>query len=337
MKRLLKYLSVIVLTIVTVSLIHSCKKEDPAQPEQPSTIEITDFDDLRYFQDCIIRVDSLGNFQYRALGAPLDAADTARLFIGVESLDEAEQFFRYWIAPDVTISEENGNLTCPLTDKDGNAQGTVYFRPASGSGSIAEVTASDNTSLLYFRQITFMHNDDWPVVAPESIWHKFDIVHNLNLPASINDHLQDEDKSLNWVCVRESGNGVPPVFCTVTNGIYCNLDKYCDEDIDFYRIRTTWFCPGMSGAQNIGNMLQPDWDLFRAVFQEATGNDNLGNALWVNEVHCPFPYLRVFYSLFFYSSNYTYGETQTAAQFLLRIEWVNDEDIYDGATIPDHQ
>lgn len=337
MKRLLKYLSVIVLTIVTVSLIQSCKKENPAQPEQPSTIEITDFDDLRYFQDCIIRVDSLGNFQYRALGAPLDAADTARLFIGVESLDEAEQFFRYWIAPDVTISEENGNLTCPLTDKDGNAQGTVYFRPTSGSGSIAEVTASDNTSLLYFRQITFIHNDDWPVVAPESRWHKFDIVHNLNLPASINDHLQDEDKSLNWVCVRESGNGVPPVFCTVTNGIYGNLDKYGDEDIDFYRIRTTWFCPGMSGAQNIGNMLQPDWDLFRAVFQEATGNDNLGNALWVNEVHCPFPYLRVFYSLFFYSSNYTYGETQTAAQFLLRIEWVDDEDIYDGATIPDHQ
>lgn len=337
MKRLLKYLSVIVLTIVTVSLIHSCKKEDPTQPEQPSTIEITDFDDLRYFQDCIIRVDSLGNFQYRALGKPLDAADTARLFIGVESLDEAEQFFRYWIAPDVTISEDNGNLTCPLTDKDGNAQGTVYFRPASGSGSIAEVTASDNTRLLYFRQITFIHNDDWPVVAPESRWHKFDIVHNLNLPASINDHLQDEDKSLNWVCVRESGNGVPPVFCTVTNGIYGNLDKYGDEDIDFYRIRTTWFCPGMSGAQNIGKMLQPDWDLFRAVFQEATGNDNLGNALWVNEVHCPFPYLRVFYSLFFYSSNYTYGETQTAAQFLLRIEWVADEDIYDGATIPDHQ
>lgn len=325
------------MTIVTVSLIHSCKKEDPTQPEQPSTIEITDFDDLRYFQDCIIRVDSLGNFQYRALGKPLDAADTARLFIGVESLDEAEQFFRYWIAPDVTISEDNGNLTCPLTDKDGNAQGTVYFRPASGSGSIAEVTASDNTRLLYFRQITFIHNDDWPVVAPESRWHKFDIVHNLNLPASINDHLQDEDKSLNWVCVRESGNGVPPVFCTVTNGIYGNLDKYGDEDIDFYRIRTTWFCPGMSGAQNIGKMLQPDWDLFRAVFQEATGNDNLGNALWVNEVHCPFPYLRVFYSLFFYSSNYTYGETQTAAQFLLRIEWVADEDIYDGATIPDHQ
>jgi len=331
MKHLIKYTSVILLMTLAVASFQSCKKQEP-----PKTIEIKTFDDLKYFQNCIIRVDSLGNFMYRAYGEPLNANDTAHLFIGVDSLAQAERFFRQWIAPDVEISEDHGNLICPLTDKDGNAQGTVYFRPASSNGNIAEVSASDDTRLLYFRKVTFMHNSVWPLAAPESKWHKFDIVHNLTLPASINDHLRDEDKSLNWVCVRESGNGVPPVFCTVTNGIYGNLDKYGDEDIDFNSIRITWFCPGMSGAQNIGKMLQPDWDLFRAVFQEATGNDNLGNALWVNEVHCPFPYLEVFYSLFFYSSNYTYGETQTAAQFLLRIEWVDDEDIYDGATIPDH-
>ena len=330
MKHLIKYFSVILLMTFAAALFQSCNKD----PETPKTIEITTFDDLKYFQNSIVCVDSLGNFMYRALGKPLNPDDTAHLFIGVDSLSQAERFFRQWIAPDVEIKEDNGNFTCPLTDKDGNAQGTVYFRPASSNGHIAEVSASADTRLLYFRKITFMHNSVWPLNSPESRWHKFDIVHNLDI--SIKDHLEDEDKSLNWVCVRESGNGVPPVFCTVTNGIYGNLDKYGDEDIDFYRIRTTWFCPGMSGAQNIGKMLQPDWELFRAVFQEATGNDNLGNALWVNEVHCPFPYLEVFYSLFFYSSNYTYGETQTAAQFLLRIESVDDEDIYDGATIPDH-
>lgn len=327
MKHLIKYTSVILLMTLVATSFQSCKKQEP-----PKTIEIKTFDDLKYFQSSIICVDSVGNFEYRALGKPLNADDTAHLFIGVDSLAQAERFFRQWIAPDVEIKEDHGNLICPLTDKDGNAQGTVYFRPASSNGHIAEVSASDDTRLLYFRQITFLHNDVWPLAAPESRWHKFDIVHNLDI--SIKDHLSEEDRYLNWVCVRESGNGVPPVFCTVTNGIYCNLDKYCDEDIDFYRIRTTWFCPGMSGAQNIGNMLQPDWDLFRAVFQEATGNDNLGNALWVNETHMS--WIRRYYSLFFYSSNYTYGETETAAQFLLRIEWVADEDIYDGATIPDH-
>lgn len=329
MKHLIKYSSVILLMTLAATLFQSCGKQEP-----PKTIEINTFDDLKYFQSSIVCVDSLGNFKYRALGKPLNADDTTHLFIGVDSLAEAEQFFRLWIAPDVVITEDHGNLICPLTDLNGNSQGTVYFRPASGNGHVAEVSASNDTRLLYFRRVTFMYNHAWPLTEPQSIWHKFDIVHNLDI--SIKDHLKDADKSLNWVCVRESGNGVPPVFCTVTNGIYGNLDKYGDEDIDFYRIRTTWFCPGMSGAQNIGKMLQPDWELFRAVFQEATGNDNLGNALWVNEVHCPFPYLEVFYSLFFYSSNYTYGETETAAQFLLRIEWVADEDIYDGATIPDH-
>ena len=329
MKHLIKYTSVILLMTFAAASFQSCKKDQ----EPPETIEIKTFDDLKYFQDCIIRVDSLGNFEYRALGKPLYANDTAHLFIGVDSLAQAERFFRQWIAPDVVITEDHGNLTCPLTDEDGKPQGTVYFRPASGNGHIAEVSASDDTRLLYFRQITFLHNSVWPLNSPESKWHKFDIVNNLDI--SIKNHLKDEDKSLNWVCVRESGNGIPPIFCTVTNDAYNCLDNYGEyEDTDHYKIRVSWFCPGLSGAQNIGNILQSDWELFCAVFNEATGNNNLGNALWVNETHMS--WIRRYYSLFFYHNNYTYGETEVAAQYLLRIEWVDDEDIYDGATIPDH-
>lgn len=329
MKHLIKYTSVILLMTFAAASFHSCKKQDT-----PETIEIKTFDDLKYFQNCIIRVDSLGNFAYRALGKPLNANDTAHLFIGVDSLPQAEEFFRQWIAPDVVITEDHGNLTCPLTDKDGNAQGTVYFMPTSGNGHIAEVSASDDTRLLYFRKITFMHNDHWPLAAPESKWHKFDIVHNLNLPASINDHLQNEDKSLNWVCVRESGNGILPIFCTVTNMEYILLSEDGIEDPNHMDIRNSWFCPAVNGAQSIGKMLQPDWDLFRAVFQEANGGDHLGEALWINETHIS--WLERFYSVIFYKSNYMYGKCGGTARFLFRIEWVDDEGIYDGATIPDH-
>lgn len=330
MKHLIKYTSLILLMTFAVASFQSCKKDQ----EPPETIEITTFDDLKYFQNCIIRVDSLGNFEYRALGKPLNANDTAHLFIGVDSLAQAERFFREWIAPDVVITEDHGNLTCPLTDKDGNAQGTVYFMPTSGNGHIAEVSASDDTRLLYFRKITFMHNDHWPLAAPESKWHKFDIVHNLNLPASINDHLQNEDKSLNWVCVRESGNGILPIFCTVTNMEYILLSEDGIEDPNHMDIRNSWFCPAVNGAQSIGKMLQPDWDLFRAVFQEANGGDHLGEALWINETHIS--WLERYYSVIFYKNNYMYGKCGGTARFLLRIEWVDDEDIYDGATIPDH-
>lgn len=337
MKHLIKYAPVILLMALAVASFQSCKKDQ----DPPKTIETTTYDALKYFQNSIIHVDSLGIFQYRALGMPLNADDTAHLFIGVDSLPQAEAFFRQWIAPDVEITEDHGNLNCPLTDKDGNAQGTVYFRPTSGNGLIAEVTASDDTRLLYFRRITFMHNDNWPLVAPESKWHKFDIVHNLNLPARIKDHLRNEDKSLNWVCVRESGNGVPPIFCTVTNMTYNSwyYDGEC-EDFDHEAIRNTWFCPAMNGAQSIGHMLQPDWDLFRAVFQEATGGDHLGEALWINDTHTDWLFIEYF-EVFFYKSNNHYGlgpgTDEDVARFLLRIEWVDDEDIYDGATIPDHQ
>ena len=333
MKHLIKYSTVILLMTLVATSFQSCKKDQ----EPPKTMVFNTYDALKYFQNCIIRVDSLGNFMYRAYGEPLNANDTAHLFIGVDSLVEAERFFRQWLAPDVEIKDDNGNLTCPLTDENGNAQGTVYFRPTSSNGHIAEVSASDDTRLLYFRKITFMHNDNWPLAAPESKWHKFDIVKNLDI--SIKDHLFDPDQSLNWVCVRESGNGVPPMFCTVTNSVYPSwyYDGDC-EDFNHKAIRISKFCPAMGTAQNIGNMLQPDWDLFYAVFNEATGNNNLGEYLWIDDTHTEWLFFE-YYEVFNYKNNAHYGRgplDSDTAPFLLKIEWVDDEDIYDGATIPDH-
>ena len=330
MKHLLKYTSVILMMTFAVALFQSCNKQDP---EPPATDVNTNFDDLSYFQNCIIRVDSLGNFKYRAYGELLDDNDTTHLFIGVDELAQAEQFFREWIAPDVEISNDNGNLTCPLTDEDGNAQGTVYFRPASGSGLIAEVTASDDTRLLYFRRVTFMHNDDWPLVAPESRWHKFDIVHDLDI--SIKDRLWDEDHHLNWVCVRESGNGVPPMFCAVTTQAYPNTNEAGSHDYDYEQIVKSMFVPRMGNAQTIGNILQADWELFKEVFHEANGVDNLHRGMWIDDHHDDwYIVIEVHYDeVFYYKDNGHFGERGDAHYYLFKINWVDDEDIYDGASI----
>ena len=67
------------------------------------------------------------------------------------------------------------------------------------------------------------------------------------------------------------------------------------------------------------------------MFHEATGNNNLGTALWVDETHMS--WFERYYSLFFYKSNYNYGENDGEFNFLLKISWLNDEDIYDGAHI----
>lgn len=339
MKHLIKCTSVILLMTLAVASFQSCKKSKDT-PDTPDTPTYTyKYDALKYFQNSIVRVDSLGNFQYRAFGEPLNASDTAHLFIGVDSLSQAEQFFRQWIAPDVTISEDQGRLTCPLTDENGSAQGTVYFTPTNDDSDIAEVTASDGTQLLFFNKITFIHNADWPYTVVGPKWSKFDIVHNLDIP--IKDYLKDGDKSLNWVCVRESGNGVKPIFCAVTNSTYEAYDVLNDgEYYSHYMIRNTWFCPAVNGAHNVSNMLRTDWDLFYAVFKEAsgTGDTKLDWANWINESHTS--WTMPFYSVVLYKSNYIYGisavDDDDKVPFLLRIEWVNDEDIYDGATIPNH-
>lgn len=334
MKHLIKYTSVILLMTLATTLFQSCNKQDP---EPPATDVNTNFDDLSYFQNCIIRVDSLGNFKYRAYGELLDANDSTHLFIGVDELAQAEQFFREWIAPDVEITEDHGNLNCPLTDKDGNAQGTVYFRPTSGNGLIAEVSASDDTRLLYFRRITFMHNDNWPYTAPESKWHKFDIVHDLDIP--IEQYLWDEDHHLNWVCVRESGNGVPPIFCAVTTQAYPNTNEAGSASYAYQQIVGSWFVPRMGGAKNLGNILQADWELFKEVFHEANGVDNLHRGMWIDDHHDDeyVIYTLHYDEVFYYKDNGHYGERSDAHYYLLKIEWVDDEDIYDGATIPNHQ
>ena len=333
MKRSLKYLSIIILMAVTASLIQSCSKENSnsAQPEPPSTHVNANFDDLRYFQNSIVCVDSLNNFMYRAFGELLIADDTAHLFIGVESLDEAKQFFSYWIAPDVMVSDDNGELTCPLTDVNGNAQGTVYFRPANDGSDIAEVTASNGTHLLYFNKITFINNADWPYVIVGPKWSKFDIVHNLDI--SIKDALWDNDKSLNWVCVRESGNGVKPMFCALTYDYYDCLDESgtCEE-WRHERIRESKYCPAMSTAQNIGHELQADWDLVVEVFNEATGADSFNTHYWIDDTHTEWIFI-TYYELFYYKDNTHYGEDDGSFQFLLKIDWLDDDQIYDGAVI----
>ena len=141
MKTIAKSLAALLLISFAVVIFNSCNKD---KTETPERIEINTYDDLDYFQNSIVRIDSLHNFLYRAYGMPLDADDTSHLYIGVENLEEAKDIFMNWIAPDVVITENSDNLTCPLTDENGLSQGTVFFRPVGLNGHVAEVSVSDS-------------------------------------------------------------------------------------------------------------------------------------------------------------------------------------------------
>lgn len=124
-------------------------------------IMTTAFDDLDFFQRAIIDMDSLGTFRGREWGVVRDLNDTTHLYIGVETLAQAEEIFREWVAPDIEPTATATNLSCPLTSAEGNPQGMLYFTPSNEGNSVAEVTVSAGTKLKHFNRITFLSNKDW--------------------------------------------------------------------------------------------------------------------------------------------------------------------------------
>ena len=331
MKTIAKSIATLLLLSFAVVSLDSCKKD---KTEAPERIEINTYDDLDYFQNSIVRIDSLNNFVYRAYGVPLYGDDTTHLYIGVENLEEARDIFMNWIAPDVVVEESSGNLTCPLTDEDGISQGTVFFRPVELNGHVAEVSVSNGTRLYHFSQLTFLYNNVWPPVSSaQSRWHKCDIIYNVKA-ANVQNYFHAADQNLNWVCIRESGNGIPPMFCTLTNSSYCCAQPeygLYEEWDKFDHLQKSRYCPALGTAQGIGRILQADWDLFNAVFEEANGNPIGDRPYWYDGSH--WAWFKVYCELIFYKSNYTYGECHASAPFLLKIDWVGDDDIYDGASI----
>ena len=139
MKRYQIFAALLFGVLISVSFAACSDNDDNnggGEKPDPEENEVA-YDDLSYFQNAIIEVDSLGNFLERTCGEVLNVNEPHHLYVGVESFDEAKQKFLLWLAPDVTVTPTGNNLTAQLTDEEGHAQGTVYFTAASASGQVA--------------------------------------------------------------------------------------------------------------------------------------------------------------------------------------------------------
>lgn len=317
----------------------ACSKDDDNDNKPSDRLEEASYDDLSYFQRAIVDVDSLGNFLFRKYGVPLYVSDTTHLYIGVESLAAAEKIFRYWLAPDIeAVAATDNSLTVNLTDVNGKAQGTIFFRPGTG-GTVAEVTASQDTQLKHFSRITFLNNSAWPLNGVSSKWHVGDVVHNVHLDADIERLFVGGDIPREWVCIREAGYstmwgvnfGVPPLFCAITKQSY-NI-PVPGKWVNAAGIVASKYCPSLGTANVIKDLLHKDWDFFAACFDES-GNGSPGlDGYWINDYHSE--WLRAFYEVYYYNSGFHYGENESSGikkHFLLTIDWVADGSMHDGGT-----
>ena len=269
-------LSLLLLAATAISLASCNKDDDPKEsdnnnvnPDNHSGQNSADtlvryYNDLEFFQDYFVATDSVGNFLYRSMGVPLYESDTAHLYIGVDNLDEALRYFEYAIAPDIAKQTSvSNNYIYTLTDTSGNSQGTVSFVPGSGT-SVAEVT-TDLPDLMYFNKVTFLQNSAWPHNSAEKVWHKGDI-RIFTFEGNIKPVLKANDKYLKWVLLREAGNGVTPLWGTITHSKYSIAN--CGTQ-SFKYIIYSMYCPTEPQANNISRDLNADWDFFVGKFNEA--------------------------------------------------------------------
>lgn len=308
-----------------------------ANTNAPEQQKATAYDDLDFFQRAIIDMDSVGTFRGREWGVPRNVRDTTHLFIGVESLAQAEEIFREWVAPDIEPTAMGNNLSCSLTNREGKPQGTLFFTPSNEGNTVAEVTVSSGTKLKHFSRITFLHNSAWGFNSAKSRWHVGDIVRNVKFkdisPVGVRD-LDSRDQALNYVCIREDGNGIQPMFCAITNKSYIWPGYDETYGLGCSELVHSKYCPSLSTAESIHKILSKDWDFFVALFDEA-GEGKLGKRpYWID--HRQDKIIMAYVQLYFYDSGYNYGSKKfddDEAPILVKMDyWISDTGFNEGGT-----
>ena len=260
----LKTILAIVSAIALCTGFAACSNDDDEDnPNVPESEAVTTFDDLAYFQDAFIETDSLGKFIAHCVGTPIYENDPTHLYIGVETIHEALEYWDACLAPDITRTTSVANsYNYTLTDKDGQSQGTVSFAPGTESGHVAEIT-TDATDLKHFKTVTFLLNSAWPFNSGESKYHLGDVRWETTWYYDDDDHHCTYNGTYGFVCVREKSNGVKPLFVAITN------EQIDASNFNGRSLLSSKYCPGEAKAKQISELLRKDWELFEACFEEA--------------------------------------------------------------------
>ena len=311
-----------------------CSNDDNAteQPNVPERQDVTGFDDLEYFQEYFVNVDSLGNFVSRSIGIPLPVydEDTTHIFIGVENLEEALTYWSDCLPPiDEIRPLLSGNYPYiyTLTDKEGRSQGTVSFAPNTEPGFVADIT-TDLPGLKHFKKVTFVQNDSWPVNFTEGQYHFGDVRRFIfSYPVQENYHGYPVEaiytRSMNFVCLREKGRGVKPLYVSITP------DKLSPNT---WEVRTgllvSNYCPGECNTLMIYRILNNFSFSYAMELFERTGEGRLKHDeyYWYDD-HTSYVVSLYWRAIRLYDGDldsWEYGWRSPEKHALLKIDWLDE-------------
>ncbi len=264
-----------VLALIATMAFTSCSMEDnPApDPEMTEGYEklLEKWDDLRFFQESIISLDEDGNILQRHYGAMLNPKDTCELYIGVNSLEEAEKEFRMFMSPDVTFQSDDpstANLTVQLFSETYESQGFVYFTEG-GDDCIAEVTVSPGTQIKHFNKIIFISTDSWPIETNGGNWKLGDVV-VLTYRMSVReaDRRWDVELTRDYpsVCIHEAGPGRQARFMCI------HETKLTEAELMYGKEGFNYIGDEYYKAHNLNTSLIPTKEMAAQVLRDLSQN-----------------------------------------------------------------
>lgn len=260
----MKFYIAMIAVVLFAASVTSCSPNEDLAEEQEQGEEFV-FDQVKYFQDYFVNLDSLGNFILRVNGAKLNPADSTELYIGVADLNAAAEMFKEMQSPDTEVrlsAPSTIDMEADLRDKTGQCQETVYFRVTDESPTLAEITFAKGNVIKYVSKVIFIKESAWP--------------DNNDSPYLIGDDVYFIRDFGTWkgrqrvrgMCIREKKNGVSGLVLYVGDKV-----KAGAEDADL--------AANATNAKEASKVLRQDWD----TLADMLGHDRLkrGEFYWIKE------------------------------------------------------
>ena len=140
----------------------ACEKNDTNELEDEYTDKLSD---LEYFQDGLVRLDSLGNILGYNVGKNLNEADPAEISVPVDSYEEARDRFLEWLPEGVQPVVNGKKYTCQMTDEENQPEGQVVFAESTDQGVLAKVSVTAKGPKI--NSVLFIPTTAWPENSSE--------------------------------------------------------------------------------------------------------------------------------------------------------------------------
>lgn len=255
------------LAMVGVASFTSCSSDDNnVTKEQEESQPVTSYDQVKYLQNNIVEIDSVGDIVQRVNGIAFNSADTTELTVGVENVSEAEETFKSWLSPDTKVEEvapSTQNLKAELKDTTNTTKETVYFTVTEKNGpTIAEMTFASNKVMKHFSKVKFIKSSAWPENI--EIYSPYEV-------GNIEQFDTWQDGMQNWVCIREAGQGKSGILMYTSRKEIFVGTSHCKH------------FASTELARAASNIIKSDWNKYKAYFDKAGVSLEKGDYYWIND------------------------------------------------------